>query len=61
MFGIGLIPYCGGDGAGYLMSYNKDDGHTLYVTTRVVILGIWRPFGGRTGRAGGWPCPLRLI
>jgi hypothetical protein len=29
--------------------------------TRVVIPGVWRPFGGRTGRAGGRPCPLRLI
>jgi hypothetical protein len=28
---------------------------------RVVILGVWRPFGERTGRAGGRPCPLRLI
>jgi hypothetical protein len=28
---------------------------------RVVIPGVWRPFGGRTRRAGGWPYPLRLI
>jgi hypothetical protein len=30
-------------------------------TTRVVIPGVRRPFGGRTGRAGKRPCPLRLI
>jgi hypothetical protein len=29
--------------------------------TRVVIPGVQRPFGGRTGRAGGRPCPLCLI
>jgi hypothetical protein len=29
--------------------------------SRVVIPGVRRPFGGRTGRAGGRPCPLRLI
>jgi hypothetical protein len=28
---------------------------------RVVIPGVRRPFGGRTGWAGGRPCPLRLI
>jgi hypothetical protein len=28
---------------------------------RVVIPGVRRPFGGRTGRAGGRPCPLCLI
>jgi hypothetical protein len=31
------------------------------ISTRVVIPGVRRPFGGRTGRAGGRPCPLRLI
>jgi hypothetical protein len=32
----------------------------LHHTPRVVIPGVRRPFGGRTGRAGGQPCPLRL-
>jgi hypothetical protein len=30
-------------------------------TARVVIPGVRRPFGGRTGWAGRRPCPLRLI
>jgi hypothetical protein len=33
----------------------------LGVKNRVVIPGVRRPFGGRTGQAGGRPCPLRLI
>jgi hypothetical protein len=28
---------------------------------KIVIPGVWRPFGGHTGRAGGQPCPLCLI
>ena len=31
------------------------------IANRVVILGVWRPFGRRTGRASEWPCPLCLI
>jgi hypothetical protein len=31
------------------------------VANRVVIPGVRRPFGGRTGRAGRRPCPLCLI
>jgi hypothetical protein len=34
---------------------------TLNIMIRVVIPGVRRPFGGRTGRAGGRPCPLCLI
>jgi hypothetical protein len=49
----------------YLTNYGqkKVQKQTLakHIVCRVVIPGVRRPFGGRTGQAGGRPCPLRLI
>jgi hypothetical protein len=56
-------------GAGNPLKKIKDPGHPMYeidsmrnyVLSRVVIPGVRRPFGRRTGRAGRRPCPLCLI